>query len=286
MTLAPSPKSSDRILLIAAHTDDEVIAAGGYLTAARETGSAITVLILTNGDANRLSAALLGRTLRPTHHAFVREGEIRQQESIDALSRLGLGRTQIVFFGFPDRGLAALMGPHMSKSSPFTSPFTCTSAPPYAGVFRPAAHYTGEELTESLTEIISDFRPTVLLTHSTLDHHPDHRATAEFVSIALDRAAYASALSVKRFGFLIHADDFPRPLRYDPQAALGPPPNLRDQASWMLFPLPPATVSLKGEAMRSYRTQYQSPYLRLLLSGFIRSNELFIQEQVAGVAGD
>ncbi|HET6782083.1 MAG TPA: PIG-L family deacetylase, partial [bacterium] len=85
MTLAPSPTPSDRILLIVAHTDDEVIAAGGYLAAASEAGSEITVVILTNGDANRLSAALLGRTFRPSHHAFVREGEIRQQESVEAL---------------------------------------------------------------------------------------------------------------------------------------------------------------------------------------------------------
>jgi len=277
---APAPTASDRILLVVAHTDDEVIAAGGYLAAARGAGSVITVVILTNGDANRLSAAVLGRSLRPTHDAFVREGEIRQQESIDALARLGLGRTQIVFFGFPDRGLAALVAAHWAKSSPFTSPFTGTSAPPYAGVFRPSARYTGEDLVESLTGIIDEFRPTVLLTHSTLDHHPDHRATAEFISIALNRAG----LSVKRFGFLIHADDFPRPLRYDPQAALAPPPGLRGHATWISFPLPPSVVSLKGEAIRLYRTQYQSPYLRLLLNGFIRSNELFISEPVAGVA--
>lgn len=278
MTLAPSPTPSDRILLIVAHTDDEVIAAGGYLAAASEAGSAITVVILTNGDANRLSAALLGRTLRPSHHAFVREGEIRQQESVDALGRIGLGRTQIIFFGFPDRGLAALVAPHWARSSPFTSPFTGTSTPPYPGVFRPAAHYTGEELTESLAGVIEDFRPTVLLTHSALDHHPDHRATAEFVSIALNRAAETYAPSVTRYGFLIHADDFPRPLRYDPQAALEPPRALREKAAWVSFPLSQPAVSLKGEAMRLYRTQYQSPYLRLLLSGFIRSNELFMLE--------
>lgn len=286
MTPAPSPEASDRILLVVAHTDDETIAAGGYLAAAREAGSAIRIAILTNGDANRLSAAILGRQIRPMPDAFIREGEVRRQESIFALERLGIDHTHVVFLGFPDRGLAALATTHWAKSTPYTSPFTGVSVPPYAGVFRPAAQYTGEQLTESLTDIITGFRPTILLTHSMLDHHPDHRATAGFVSLALNRSAQIVDLSVKRFGFLIHADDFPRPLRYAPQAALVPPPALRTLATWISFPLPPSAVLLKGAAMRSYRTQYQSPYLRLLLNGFIRSNELFIQQPAAGGVGD
>jgi LmbE family N-acetylglucosaminyl deacetylase len=278
VTAAPPPGPSDRILLVVAHTDDEVIAAGGYLAVAHEGGSAIRIAILTNGDANRLSAAVIAHRIRPTPEAFIREGALRQQESISALGRLGITPMQVVFLGFPDRGLAMLAAPHWAKSAPYTSPFTGVSTPPYTGVFRPSARYTGEHLTESLSDIITEFRPTVLLTHSALDRHPDHRATAEFVTRALNRWAQTAAGPVKRFGFLIHADDFPRPLRYDPHAALRPPPALREEARWITFPLPPSTVLLKGEAMRFYRTQYQSPYLRLLLNGFIRSNELFIEE--------
>ncbi len=273
----PAPGTGDRILLIVAHNDDEIIAAGGYLTAARDAGSAVTVVILTNGDANRFSAAVLGRRLRPTPAAFIREGQVRQQESLAALARLGLGSTNVLFLGFPDRGLKALLASHWSKATPYTSPFTRAIAPPYRGTFRPSAAYTGEDLVETLGDIVAMVRPTVLLTHSGLDRHPDHQATSEFVSLALDRVA-AGAVPVKRFGFIIHADDFPRPLRYAPQALLSPPPGLRDEARWLSFPLSAEAVSLKREGMRLYRSQYQSPYLRLLLSGFIRRNELFIDE--------
>lgn len=278
LALMPAPAGSDRILLIAAHNDDELLAAGGYLAAAREAGSAVAVVILTNGDANRFSAALLGRRLRPAANAFIREGQVRQRESIAALGRLGFTSNQIFFLGFPDRGLKALRASHWSRATPYTSPFTRADAPPYQGIFRASARYTGEDLVDALTDIITAFRPTVLLTHSVLDSHADHQATSEFVSLALDRTAQADAVPLRRFGYVIHADDFPRPLRYAPQAFLSPPPGLRDEARWLSFPLTPAAALLKGEAMRLYRTQFHSPYLRMLLSGFLRRNELFIEE--------
>lgn len=275
-----APAAADRILLVVAHADDELIAAGGYLAAAREAGSAMTVAILTNGDANRLFAAWLGRRVRPPSSAFVREGEIRQQESIAALGRLGLSPHQIIFLGFPDRGLQTLLFSHWSRRSPYTSPFTRAAAPPYRSTFRPSAGYTGEDLVESLTDIIAAVRPTVLLTHSLLDNHADHQATSEFVSRALDRVRRADVQLPQRFEFVIHADGFPRPRGFAPQALLTPPPDLRERVTWLTFPLSSAAVSLKGEAIRLYRTQYLSPYLRLLLNGFIRRNELFIAAPV------
>lgn len=279
MDILQAPHLHDRILLIAAHSDDELIAAGGYLATAVEAGSEVTVVIVTNGDGNRFSAAVLGRQLRPNPRAFIREGEIRQQESIQALGRLGLTRPQVIFMGFPDRGLNQLLAPHWSHDLPYVSPFTRVSAPPYTGTYRAGeVRYTGEDLVDSLAQIIARARPTILMTHSGLDEHADHKAVHEFVTLALLRAEEEGMAAPHRYGFVIHAKDFPRPLRYTPHAPLSPPSQLRGQARWLTFYLAPPLITLKRDAMRMYRSQYQSPYLRLLLSGFIRRNELFTDE--------
>lgn len=275
----PAPAPQDRILLVAAHNDDEVIAAGGYLAAAVQAGSEVTVVILTNGDGNRFSAAWLGRRIRPRADDYIREGRIRQEESIAALGRLGISRPQVALMGFPDRGLHLLLIPHWSKGYPYTSPFTRASAPPYPGVYRPTSRYTGEDLVDSLTDIIERVRPTIVLVHSRLDEHPDHKAAHTFVTLAIQRASERAAVPVPRvYGFVVHARDFPRPLRYAPTTPLGPPGHLRDAAVWTTYQLTPAQEDLKREAVRAYRSQYKSPYLRLLLDSFIRRNELFIEE--------
>ena len=275
----PAPTSADRILLVVAHNDDEVIAAGGYLTAALEAGSQVTVVILTNGDGNKFSAAVLTRRLRPKQKDFIREGQIRQQESLAALSRLGISPGRVIFMGFPDRGLQVLLAAHWSKLHPYTSPFTKASSPPYPGVYRSTSRYAGEDLLENLIEIINAARPTLILTHSALDEHPDHKATYAFVTQAMNRTANRSfGQQPTLYTFLIHANDFPRPLRYTPQSVLMPPSRLRESGEWRSFSLTSAQAERKRKAAQAYRSQYESPYLRLLLNSFIRRNELFLAE--------
>ncbi len=274
----PSPTANDRILLMVAHNDDEALGAGGYLASALQAGSTVTVVILTNGDGNKFSAAILGRRVRPGPADFIREGRIRQGESIAALARLGIARDQIIFMGYPDRGISFLLTPHWAHTSPYRSPFTQAAASPYPDVYRPSSPYSGEALLANLAEIIADAHPTIIVTHSALDEHPDHKAIHTFVSMALQDKRLASWGPIRRYGFIVHAEEFPRPLRYAPTAHLVPPPRLRTQARWLTFELSPEIVQMKHDAVRAYRTQYESPYLRLLLSSFIRRNELFIEE--------
>ncbi len=279
----PAPTATDRILLVVAHNDDELLGAGGYLASAVLAGSEITVVILTNGDGNKFSAAVLGRNVRPRPADFIHEGRVRQDESLAALARLGIMRDHIIFMGFPDRGLSFLLTPHWSRATPYRSPFTQASAPPYGDVYRANSPYSGEALLANLSEIVARVRPTVVLALSALDDHPDHKALHKFVTMALQGSARAQMLQPRRYGFVIHAEEFPRPLRYAPTAFLVPPPGLRDKALWMTFELSPELVQLKHAAVRAYRTQYESPYLRLLLSSFIRQNELFIEESIPDV---
>jgi LmbE family N-acetylglucosaminyl deacetylase len=275
----PQPTAADRILLVVAHNDDEIIAAGGYLSSAVAAGSQIMVVVATNGDGNKFSAAVLSRRVRPGPREYIREGEVRQQESLAALGRLGIGRGQAVFLGLPDRGLNALLNAHWSRNAPYVSPFTRTSAPPYRGAYRPDMRYAGEDFHALLDEIADRLRPTIVLFHSDLDDHADHQALNAFVTMVLDDLAQRSpAVRPRRYTFVIHANDYPRPLRYSPRSVLLPPPQVRITGRWLRFDLTPAQVAAKTNAMHAYRSQYQSPYLRLLLNSFIRRNELFIDE--------
>ncbi len=274
----PDPRPDDRILVVAAHNDDETLAAGGYLAAATRAGAAVTVVIVTNGDGNRLSAAVLGRRLRPRPGDYVREGRLRQRESLLALQHLGVPASAVAFLGFPDRGLDRLLTDHWDRSRPYTSPFTGASASPYAHAYRPGAPYTGEDLLDLLVELTVRARPTVVITHALLDDHPDHQAVHTFMTLALDRAAAAGLPRPRRYGVLIHARDFPRPLRYAPARPLLPPPRLREAGRWASYPLASDLLAAKHQALQAYRSQYESPYLRLLLGSFQRRNELFLED--------
>lgn len=272
----PEPVPGDRVLIVAAHADDEVLAAGGLMQRVLAAGGEVYVVYATNGDGNRLAAAIGGRRLIPRPADFIAEGMERQREAQRALGRLGIPQEHLFFLGYPDRGLMALAQQRRARSRPFVSPFTKTSRSPYPLAFRPNALYTGDDLQHDLETIVLMVRPTVVLTHHPADRHPDHQALFQFVRMALRALAHHELEPWPRiYTYLVHAWDYPRPLRYAPEADLLPPKSLRDGYRWLRFDLRADELAAKQAAIRDYKTQMESPYLRLLLSSFIRQNELF-----------
>jgi LmbE family N-acetylglucosaminyl deacetylase len=275
----PEPRMGDRVLVVAAHADDEILAAGGLMQRVLAAGGEVYVVLATNGDGNRLAAAIGGRRLIPRPADFIAEGMERQREAQRALGRLGLAQDHIFFLGYPDRGLMALAQQRRARARPFVSPFTKTSRSPYPLAFRPNALYTGADLQHDLETILLMVRPTVILTHHPADRHPDHQALFQFVRTVLRAVEPDLEPWPRLYTYLVHAWDFPRPLRYAPDAALLPPKSLRDGYRWLRFDLRADELAAKQAAIRDYKTQMESPYLRLLLSSFIRQNELFAVAQ-------
>lgn len=88
----------ERILIIAPHPDDEVLAVGGTIAQLVKEGHSVLIAFLTNGDANRATKRLL--TFSPLHRATdyygVSEAEgggsspwvLRSRPGADYLSRL------------------------------------------------------------------------------------------------------------------------------------------------------------------------------------------------------
>jgi len=79
----------EKILIIAPHPDDEILAVGGTIAHLVQEGHTVLVVFLTNGDANRAAKRLL--TLNPLHRAtdYRALGYRRQKEAVLALECLG-----------------------------------------------------------------------------------------------------------------------------------------------------------------------------------------------------
>jgi len=263
---AVSPlQPGDRVLLVVAHPDDEIIGAGGLVATARRAGVPVSVLVLTNGDSNKMSAALIGRHLRLRPTDFIKTGRVRQRETLEGLRRLDVPAESVFFLGFPDRVLPQVL----ASGTPVASPYTQLSRAAYLGVLAPEAPYSAAVLRALVQRVVEQVRPTVIITHAPFDRHSDHQAAYALVSPLVGEA--------RLYTFLVHAPGFPRPLRFAPRDTLRPPAGLAQPAgwSWVEFTLSPEAQRNKHQALNAHRSQLETPYLRLLLTGFVRTNELF-----------
>jgi LmbE family N-acetylglucosaminyl deacetylase len=274
------PTSNDRILVIVAHPDDEILGAAGYIKKTIEKGGEAHIVIVTNGDANKFYYISAERLFYKNKQFFIEEGNERINETINAIAKLGLNDDHIDFLGFPDRGLNNLLTSNWNHSQPYFSPYTKTTQSPYINTFDPSSNYSGEDLVKNLKQIIKEVQPTKIFTHTIFDIHPDHRATAEFVNLALKELKTSDDFKDPNlYSFLVHYRDYPRPLGYEPDHYLSPPKDLLENSkiSWFVFPLDSELQEAKHQATLQFKSQLKSPFLNLLLKSFIRKNELFIE---------
>lgn len=268
----PMPRASSRLLVIAPHCDDETLGCGGLISYAARRGSAVCVVVVTSGDGFHYAVrrAHLGRPIGPKD--YLRFADRRRAESRAALSRLGLEENQVLFLGYPDRGIAHLWLTHWGADAPYTSPYTRVSAVPYPDAYRPGAPYCGEALLSDLEEIIRSFRPTAIYAPHPHDDHPDHWATACFVLAALERLELQGRTDA--FAYLVHRGDWPVPQGKHPARGLSPPAAMaRLDTLWSALPLDADTLAAKEAALEEYRSQMA--VMRRFLTSFIRHTELF-----------
>ncbi|HHV61948.1 MAG TPA: PIG-L family deacetylase [Firmicutes bacterium] len=279
------PSAGDRILVIAPHSDDETLGAGGFLYDAVRCGATAYVVLMTNGDGFTLAADREFRTLRATSRKFVELGYKRQGESLDALTILGVPEKDIFFLGYPDKGLSLMWHEHWSMSSPYLSKYTKTSKSPYFNSYQPDAIYSGEDVVRDLEDIILKVHPTIILTASPVDMHPDHWATYNFTLYAVEHLDQKGMLPIPKprvLWYLVHRGEWPHPKGFRPNSELLPPKGLTGVGfNWFSYRLSNEAVVTKGEAIRKYKSQV-SIMARYLLS-FARTNELFAEATVTPV---
>ncbi len=273
----PAPARSQRLLVFAPHPDDETLGAAGLMRQARLRGDDVRVVILTNGDGFRISAAQEFREVVVSPQDFVRYAYLRQGEARTALGVLGIPADHVHFLGYPDRGLMPMWTSHWTPDSPVASAYTRADHDPYSDAATPNAPYCGAALLSDIKRQMLTERPTdIYVTHPN-DDHPDHAAASVFVRTALEQLSASGipwAQSARLHYYLVHRGDWPTPQGLHEEDALLPPGQMASlDTRWAALPLSKRDTQKKYAAIKRYRSQVNASS-RFLFS-FARRNELF-----------
>jgi LmbE family N-acetylglucosaminyl deacetylase len=266
LPLMAVPGANERVLVIAPHPDDESLCCAGLLQQAREAGALVGVVWITAGDGFELDALVVEHTLSPDSASMQRLGRQRLHEARAAADTLGVPRASQYVLGYPDRGLESLMGRYYQR--PYRSKYTASSTVRYADAVSPGAGYTGRNLERDLEQVLSEFRPTLVLAAAPQDLHPDHRASGELARRLLERRGQ---LALLRY-WIIHARHWPRPYGLNPDLPLAPP-AIASSLHWQSLPLSEAQRATKLAALNQHGSQMQ--LMAPLMKAFVRADELF-----------
>ncbi len=278
--LAMSFSPATRLLVVSPHPDDETLGAGGLIQRVLHAGGAVKVVFMTSGDGFPVGVTSARHVQHPQAQDYREYGRLRQEEAKQALAILGVSTKKVAFLGFPDSGLCPLqMTYQIDNGRNYLSPFTLEDRPPTADVVLPRTEYNGEDLTKELTWVLSRFRPTLVVTVHPLDRHPDHCATYRFVSEALHALPKDNtAVHPTLLTFLVHFGNWwPMLSRDRAEQQLHLPQNFPEaEATWRSFPLSPAEMQTKRQALMQYHSQML--VMGQYLLNFVQTNELFAIE--------
>ena len=267
----------DRVLVIAPHPDDETLGAGGIIQAALEVKAEVKILYLTHGDHNEIASIFYQKKPLVVKSDFLKSGQIRKTEAIGAMSVLGVGEKNLIFFGYPDFGTLSIWRKHWGKVKPFRSFITRINKVLYREDFSYGHYNRGDSIVQDLEKVILDFKPTQVFVTAPFDLNSDHQAAYLFLNVALFELE-GKLPAPKVYVYLIHARKWPAPRKLTEEAPLTPPDRVagnREGLEWIFYPLTANQVELKRQVLLKYDSQvaYSKPFML----SFVRGNELFLQ---------
>lgn len=267
--LYPVPKIYQRVLIFAPHPDDETLASAGLIQDTIKYGGKVKIVVMTNGDSFKRAVIENYDIINPKPYDFLHLGYTRQIETINALKYLGLDNEDVIFLGYPDKGLAELWWKYWNK--PFRSFGTKKIYSPYKNSYTKSAEYTGKNVVNDIVNIINNYEPTLIVYPHPNEIHPDHWSTNSFVKYAL----YTMKKNdIDQFLYIVHRTDWPLPFGMHTKLNLNPPKNLlQTQTVWNLYPLSKDAILKKGNAIMLYKTQIK--VMKDFLLAFDRKTELF-----------
>lgn len=267
----PDLSSSDRLLILAPHIDDEIISSAGLIQQAQQIGCPLKIVYFTNGDNNLVSIIEKNKIIKTDPNEFIQLGEKRMAEAKKATSLLGLTRDNLIFLGFPDEGLLAMLSTYYNDNNPSTSQGTKFTYNPYSNTYKTEQLYAGSNVVADLTEIINDFKPTIIIVSHPRDKHLDHQAAFRFLEKTLSKVNF----KVHVFSYLVHYPLFPPAKKLLMNDFLYPPKKLFSQKGWYSLDLSSEQENKKLEAIKQNSSQLGIPHLYDLLLSFVKRNEIF-----------
>jgi mycothiol S-conjugate amidase len=151
---------TDRVLVIAPHPDDESIGTGGILQQALKAGAKVKICLLTNGENNEFAFIVYERRIVLKPKEFLRLGEVRRKETLDAMRLIGVLSEDVVSLGYPDYGTMEIFSKYWGETKPFRSMLSRVRKVPYPDALTPGSPYVGESVLGDMKKVIADFKPT------------------------------------------------------------------------------------------------------------------------------
>jgi LmbE family N-acetylglucosaminyl deacetylase len=260
-------------MVFSPHPDDETVGVGGLIHALRRDGVPVQVVFLTNGDGYPHAVEAEFDRTDPTRADYLALGALRQREAQRALGRLGVGKRDALFLGFPDGGLAQLWQEHWSRAHPYTSPYTKEDSPPYPHAVSRDVEYDGQDLLSVMMRVLRDFQPTLVVMPHPSDTHADHVHAGYFVTEAVSELQAAGKISrqLALLSYVVHFPSWPatRPPAFDRQLPITEVP----ETHWAEFTLAPEDIAAKHAALARYDSQLG--VMHGFLRRFLCRNELF-----------
>ena len=258
---------NDVLLVVAPHPDDETLCCAGAIQRARAAGARVAIVWITSGDGFELDAHLVEHRFFIGTQGLLELARIRMQEAARAAQLLAVAPAEQFFLGYPDGGVAELLGSH--HDLPYRSPHTGAVAVPYSQAYLPGAAYTGTNLERDLRAVIERMQPTWVLAPTPLDAHQDHRATGELVIRTMESLGRAARV---RYWIVHGGIGWPWPRGLHPEDALLPPRRARE-LPWQDFALTSAERDAKASAIGVYETQLLLTSSFML--SFVKRNEIY-----------
>lgn len=263
--------SGSRVLVIAPHCDDETLSSGELISRMVKKGVNFKVVLMTNGDGFTDAAYAAYHETYLESGDFIKLGYLRQGETRDALTFLGLKEKDIIFLGYPDGGLYTMWNQD-NWSSTYTSIHTGQNKSPYNNSYTKNTPYMGKSVVKDLSEIISSYKPDYIFYPHPNDRHPDHLASYCFTKYTLNLLG----LRPHEYVYLVHRGDWPVITKNSKNLYLNPPTSLMyGYSNWIGFDLSARETGQKWEAISKYSSQVRVMGPRLL--AFARKNELFAE---------
>lgn len=267
----PQITSSDRILIVSPHPDDESLANSGLIRAALRANATVLVIMMTNGDATPINVTdYVQKTNRTDFNGSI--GDLRHLETIEAMSQLGLNQSRIIFLGYPDGALSYLFGSNWDYNNLYKGSNSANEYDhsPYNFSYESNAPYCGANVDKNLEQIIRGYKPTMILYPDDGDEHPDHWATSAFIRYAAIKTGYSGLT----YCYLVHKGSWPSPLQYQPQSTLEAPDDLLQlDANWLMLNITQDDENKKEKAINSHATQIS--LMKNYLLSFVRTDEIF-----------